>query len=190
MRTLFALLAALAVVACATPKHSYVSAAVPRGNYIDATLSVESGDWRFLFPQNEACAKVIRLEAPVEYRIGGPFGRAIAPDGTVCEPIGIGSLRRWRARQPRQEGDMAPSSAATWKVIHKDAQTYLLRGRFPVASRLGLTNTFDVVVLVANDGGTCSTVAESGNATLVFRTAGSRVLDLGACPVQAIAQPL
>ncbi len=178
------------IVACATPKQSYVSNALSRGGYIDATLSVGSGDWRFLFPQSEACARVVRLEAPVEYRIGGPFGKATAPDGTVCEPVGIGSLRRWRARQPRREGEMAPSSAASWKIVHKDAQAYLLRGRFPVASRLGLTNTFDVVVLVANDGGTCSAIAESGNATLVFRTSGSRVLELGACEVQAIAQPL
>jgi hypothetical protein len=84
---------------------------------------------------------------------------------------------------------MAPSSAASWKIIRRDDQLYQLRGRFPVASRLGLTNTYDVVVFVANDGGTCSAVAESGSATLVFRTSGSRVLELGACPVQAIAQP-
>jgi hypothetical protein len=84
---------------------------------------------------------------------------------------------------------MAPSSPARWSILHKDAQVYLLRGRFPVASRLGVANTFDVVVMVANDD-VCKPVAESGEATLVFRQSGSRVLDLGQCPVIAVATPL
>lgn len=189
MRGFSCLLAALALVGCATMKGSYVSTVVPRDGYLDATLSIPSGDWRFLFPRSEACLRVLRPKAPVEYRVGGHFGMAVAPDGTACEASGIGSLRRWRKTRPRPEGQMAPSSPASWKIVYRDAQTYLLRGRFPVASRLGLTNTYDVVVLVANDGGTCTGVAEAGHAILVYRTSGSGVLDLGACPVQAVARP-
>jgi hypothetical protein len=58
-----------------------------------------------------------------------------------------------------------------------------------VASRLGLANTFDVVAMVANDD-VCRPIAESGEGTLVFRQSGSRVLDLGQCPVIAVATPL
>ena len=187
-----ALVAASALAACATTRDSYVSSAVPRGGYLDAVLSLPAGDSRLLFPQSEDCLRVIRLEAPVTYTSAGAmgFGRVAGPDGTRCDPVGIGDLRRWRARQPRQEGDMAPSSAASWTVVHTDGQTHILRGRFPTASRLGLTGTFDAVLFVPNDGGTCTRTAEEGNATLVFRTAGSRVLELGPCPVEAIARPL
>jgi hypothetical protein len=105
----------------------------------------------------------------------------------VCEPVGIGTLHRWR--RSRQEGEMAPSSPARWTILHEDSEVFLLRGRFPVASRVGIANTFDVVAMVANDD-VCAPIARSGQATLVFRTTGRRVLELGRCPVLAVATPL
>jgi hypothetical protein len=174
-------------LACAGGGGSYVSNSIARGPYIDATLSLDGQEWRFLFPQTPECAAVLRPETPVSYSSGGSFGRLKSADGTQCNPVGIGTLRRWR--RARVEGEMAPSSPARWSIIHKDAQVYLLRGRFPVASRLGLANTFDVVAMVANDD-VCRPIAESGEGTLVFRQSGSRVLDLGRCPVIAVATPL
>jgi len=43
--------------------------------------------------------------------------------------------------------------------------------------------------MVANDD-TCRPVAESGAATLVFRSAGRPAFQLGRCPVLAFARPL
>ncbi len=83
---------------------------------------------------------------------------------------------------------MAPSSPARWRIIHEDSQVLLLRGRFPVASRLGVANTFDVVAMVANDD-VCAPIARAGQATLVFRPSGRRVLQLGPCAVLAVATP-
>ncbi|MBW2374250.1 MAG: hypothetical protein JRF70_17125 [Deltaproteobacteria bacterium] len=185
-RTLILVLTCTAL-ACAGGGGSYVSHSIARGPYIDATLSLSGQTLRFLFPQTEDCARALRPETVVSYSSGGSFGRVKMEDGTVCNPVGIGTLRRWR--RARVEGEMAPSSPARWSILHKDAQVYLLRGRFPVASRLGVANTFDVVVMVANDD-VCRPIAESGEATLVFRQSGSRVLDLGKCPVIAVATPL
>ena len=156
------------------------------GPYIDAALSLPSGYWRFLFPQTESCAAVLRPEAPIFYSSGGSFGRVRSPDGGRCDPVGIGTLHRWR--RSRRMGEMAPSSPARWEIIYEGPEAFLLRGRFPVASRLGVANTFDVVVMVANDD-VCAPIARSGVGTLVFRPSGRRVLNLGRCPVLAVAMP-
>lgn len=176
----------VALVACATPKGSYVRTATLRGPYVDATLSLSSEDWRFLLPQTEACAEVLRPEAPVSYSSVGSFGRVTGPDGSVCDPVGIGTLQRWRG--PRREGEMVPSSPASWTIIHEDSEVLLLRGRFPLATRVRVANTFDVVAMVPNDD-VCGPIARSGAATLVFRPSGRRVLELGGCGVLAVAMP-
>ncbi len=174
------------LAACATPRGSYVSTSTLRGPYIDATLLLQSGEWRFLFPQSATCAAMLRPEAPVSFQNRGHFGLVMGSDGASCDPVGIGTLRRWR--RGRRKGETAPSSAARFEVIHEDTEVLLLRGRFPLASRLGVPNTFDVVAMVANDE-LCAPVARSGAATLVFWPSGSRVLQLSACPVLAVAMP-
>ncbi len=174
------------LAACATFRSSYVATSTPRGSYIDATLLLDSGAWRFLFPRSATCAEVLVPEAPISYQRRGHFGRVISSDGASCDPVGIGTLRRWRGS--RRPGEGPPSSAARFEIIHEDAQVLLLRGRFPVASRLGVPNTFDVVAMVANDE-VCAPVARSGAGSLVFWPSGSRVLQLSACPVLAVAMP-
>ncbi len=186
-RATIAALAALLACACVSDGPSYVGSSTVRGPFIDATLVLPSGEWRFLFPRTETCTAMLTVEAPIRHSsFGGGFGRAVAPDGSQCTPAGIGTLHRWR--RSRREGEMQPSSPARWEIIHEDPQAFLLRGRFGVASRLRLPNTFDVVALVPNDD-VCGPVARSGNATLVFRQAGRRVLMLGQCPVLAVATP-
>lgn len=174
------------MAACATPTSSYVSTSTLRGPYIDATLLLQSGEWRFLFPRSATCAEVLLAEASVSYQRRGHFGRVTSSAGASCDPVGIGTLRRWR--RGRRKGATVPSSAARFEVIHEDTEVLLLRGRFPLASRLGVPNTFDVVAMVANDE-LCTPVARSGAATLVFWPSGSRVLQLSACPVLAVAMP-
>jgi hypothetical protein len=179
-------IAVVALAGCATFKGSYVAEATVRGPFIDATLSTPNGEWRFLFPRTETCAEMLRPEAPITYSTGGSFGRVRNSDGVVCDPVGAGTLHRWR--RSRQMSEMAPRSPASWTILHEDPQVFLLRGRFPVASRVGLANTFDVVAMVPNDD-VCGPIARSGTATLVFRTAGRRVLDLGQCPVLGVSAP-
>ena len=73
--------------------------------------------------------------------------------------------------------------------VYEDSKVLLLRGRFALASRVGLANSFRAVARVPNDD-VCQPVARSGGATLVFRSAGTRVLELGRCPVIAVAARL
>ena len=174
------------LAACATPRSSYVSTSTLRGPYIDATLLLRSGEWRFLFPQSATCAAMLRPEAPVSFQNRGHFGRVMGSDGALCDAVGIGTLRRWR--RSRRPGELPPSSAARFEIIHEDTEVLLLRGRFSLASRLGVPNSFDAVAMVANDE-VCSQVARSGAATLVLWPSGSRVLQLSACPVLAVAMP-
>jgi hypothetical protein len=172
---------------CATSKESFVAQVAPRGSYLDASFAASSGVWRFLFPASAECAAVLKPEAPVIYNPGGIWGRFHGPDGAVCEPAGIGNLERWR--RSRVEGEGRPSSPARWEIAHRDKEVLLLRGRFALASRVGLAGTFDIVAMVANDD-TCRAVAESGAATLVFRQSGRPAFLLGQCPVLAFARPL
>jgi len=187
LRTL-ALCCVLALVGgCATTQSSHVTHAATRGGYIDASFSTRSGEWRFLFPANAQCKAVVSQEAPVTYVPGGLWGRFHGPEGTVCDPAGVGNLdRRRRSRVP---GEVAPSSAARWEVLHRDDEVFLLRGRFELATRVGFSGTHDLLALVANDD-VCRPVAESGNSTLVYRPSGRRAFTLGRCLVLAFATPL
>ena len=85
-------------------------------------------------------------------------------------------------------GEVAPSSAARWEVVHRDDDVFLLRGRFELATRVGFSGTHDLVAMVANDD-VCRPIAESGASSLVYRPSGSRAFTLGRCPVLAFATP-
>jgi hypothetical protein len=187
MRRTLALCFVFALVGgCATTRSSHVTYAATRGAFIDASFSTRSGEWRFLFPASEECAAVLEPEAPVTYTPGGLWGRFHGPEGTVCEPAGVGNLdRRRRSRVP---GEVAPSSPARWEVVHRDEEVLLLRGRFELATRVGFGGTYDLVALVANDD-VCRPIAESGASTLVYRPAGRRAFSLGRCLVLAFATP-
>jgi hypothetical protein len=93
-----------------------------------------------------------------------------------------------RGRDDAQQPGPLDSSPARWTILYEDSEVLLLRGRFPVASRVGLANTFDVVAMVPNDD-VCGPVARSGAASLVFRPSGNRVLQLGSCSVLGVAAP-
>ena len=188
MRRAFVLGLALALAGgCATSKQSSVAQVAQRGSYLDASFATSSGVWRFLFPASPSCAAVLRPEAPVVYHPGGMWGRFHSPGGDVCEPAGISNLERWR--RSRVEGEGRPSSPARWQVLHRDRDVFLLRGRFALATRIGVAGAHDIVAMVANDD-TCRPVAESGAATLVFRQSGRPAFLLGQCPVLAFARPL
>ncbi|MDH3684815.1 MAG: hypothetical protein OEP95_01245 [Myxococcales bacterium] len=171
---------------CATPRSSHVSQSAMRGAYIDASFATRSGEWRFLFPANGDCAALITPDSPVTYTPGGLWGRFHGPDGTECEPAGVGNLDR--RRRSRRQGEVTPSSPARWEVVHRDDEMFLLRGRFELATRVGFAGTHDLVAMVANDD-VCRPVAESGASSLVYRPSGTRAFTLGRCPVLAFATP-
>ncbi len=150
------------------------------------TLLAPAGD--------EACARMLRPEATLVYQKHGNFGR-FEDDGEHCDPVGVGSLAAWRDRQPRgpSGGSLIPRSTARFEEIGRDESVVLVRGRFPLAGRVGVPNGQDVVALLPNEA-VCSPAIARGTASLEFFPTGRQALRLvgerGSCPVLALAAPL
>ena len=174
----------LQLTGCISSPDAVVGSVEERGPYLDAVLTLPNGEWRFFFPPTDECRAALTVGGSVGVSSRGHFRRISGPDGERCDAVGVGTLARWR--RGRVEGEMTPSSQANWRVIHEDAAYFLLRGRFALASRVGVPNTFDVVAVVPNDG-VCEPIVREGASNLTFRQNGSRVLELGRCPVVGVA---
>ncbi len=143
---------------------------------------------------DETCARMLRPEASLVYRKHGNFGR-FEHDGDHCDPVGVGSLAAWRDRQPRgaSGGGLIPRRTARFREIGRDESVVLVRGRFPLAGRVGVPNGQDVVALLPNEP-VCARSIETGTASLEFFPTGRQALRLvgerASCPVLALALPL
>lgn len=143
---------------------------------------------------DEACARMLRPEASFVYRRWGNFGR-FEHDGEHCDPVGVGSLAAWRDRQPRgaSGGSPIPRRTARFREIGRDEAVVLVRGRFPLAGRVGVPNGHDVVAALPNEA-VCTRAIETGTASLEFVPTGRQALRLvgerASCPVLALALPL
>ena len=146
-----------------------------------------------LTPPSPSCASVLAPEARVRYAKHGIFGRLVGSDGTTCDPVGTASLAVWRDRQPRAEGRAFPRATARYRTLHQGDGRVLLRGRFPLASRVGIPAGFDLVALVP-DTPACAAALARGEASLEFRDAGPEPFRLvgaeGPCPVLGFAMPV
>jgi hypothetical protein len=149
---------------------------------------------RLLAPASPECQRMLQPEAMLRYQKAGLFGR-LQRDGERCDPVGVASLEAWRNRQPRRRtgAQVVPRGTARFTLVDETAQHLLVRGRFPLASRIGIPAGFDLVaVLPAND--VCRTAAARGEASIEFRPAGRvpfRLLVSGeSCVIEGFAQPL
>lgn len=163
-----------------------------RDAYLDARLQGSGFDLRFLFPKEEdACRALIVPEARVRYAAKGPFGRVESEEGD-CVPLGIGDLDTWRDRKPRPDARLAPSAQAKYREIHRDSEVVLLRGSFPLATRVGMAGALDLVAMLPNTE-ECAKVIQRGVATMIYRDVGRDafrlLIDPGQCPVLGFAQP-
>jgi hypothetical protein len=166
-----------------------------RGPYLDAGLVGHGLDLRTFVPANDVCRTVLNTEEPVRYverGVAGAFERA----GYSCDAVGYGDPLIRGARQPRQSrpGDsVVPRAQATFRMLYEDNDVVLLRGRFPLASRIGWSGADDSVVVIDNVA-RCRGVIESGVATMEYRQAGRNTLSLvgdgGPCRIQGLIQPL
>jgi hypothetical protein len=144
---------------------------------------------------DEACAQLLRPEATVTRRRHGHFGRF--EDGKLrCELVGVGSLAAWRDRRPRDRrgGSVVPRAAVRFREIGREAEVVLVRGRFPLAARVGVPSGFDLVGFLPRVDA-CAPLLASGVGTMEFRAAGRDAIRLvgeaGApCPVLGFAMPL
>jgi hypothetical protein len=148
---------------------------------------------RLLAPATEPCARLLRPEARLRYAKSGVFGRLHGADES-CDPVGVASLEQWRDRRPRaRTRTPVPRSNARFALSGEGERYLFVRGRFALASRIGIPAGWDLVALLPNDD-VCRAVAASGNATLEFRPAGRDPFRLLAgsrsCVVAGFAKPL
>ena len=165
-----------------------------RSDWYDATLEGHGLVLRTFTPANEVCGRVLKQGAVVDYierGIGGRFER----DGEACDAVGFGSPLIDRARRGRATSlrtSPIPRKQATFKVIFKDEEVILARGRFPLASTLGWTGSSDTIAVFPNTA-VCRVPLDKGVASMEYRAAGRHTLTLvsndGLCPFQGLIQP-
>jgi len=169
-----------------------VTLVVPRGPYLDAMLEREGSSLRLFFPASDACRRVVRVEAMVEYV-------ATSVPGTVkntqeeCDAVGIGSLRFWRDRRPRQSKQVIPRGNAEFRRVYQDSELTLVRGRFPYANQIGWAGGWDTIAALPRNAA-CDALVARGSASLEFRHAGPEAYRLvtgeGRCTIEAFLRPL
>ena len=169
-----------------------VTLVVPRGPYLDAMLERESSSLRLFFAASDVCRRVVQVEAVVEYR-------ATSVPGTVrnvqeeCEAVGIGSLRFWRDRRPRQSRQVIPRGNAEFNFFYQDSELTLVRGRFPYANQVGWAGGWDTIAALPRNAA-CDGLVARGSASIEFRHAGPEAFRLvtgeGRCTIEAFLRPL
>jgi hypothetical protein len=166
-----------------------------RGPYLDAGLTGHGLNLRSFVPTSDVCRAVLRPEAVVGYAergVGGRFER----DGQSCDAVGYGDPLIRAARQPRAgnlRDSPIPRAQATFRTIYEDADVVLLRGRFPLAAKIGWAGGEDSVVVVDNVA-RCRGPVEKGVASMEYRPAGRNTLALVGdgclCRIEGLILPL
>ncbi len=169
-----------------------VSAVAERGEYLDAVLERPGSILRFFFPASEVCRVVVRVESQVAYKTVSVLG-TVENEAGVCQSVGIGSLRTWRERRPRQSKKVLPRGSARYRMVYQDDGLTLLRGRFPYANQIGWVGGWDSLAAVPRNDA-CDRMAERKDATLEYRHAGPDPYRLGTgdnlCVILAFIKPL
>ncbi|HSJ98290.1 MAG TPA: hypothetical protein VLC53_14535 [Myxococcota bacterium] len=164
------------------------------GPYLRAQFRSGSSVLTFFAPAaDDDCARLLRPEALVTYRKHGNFGRF--EDGELrCDPVGVGSLAAWRDRRPRDTRDasIVPRAHASFREVERDGEVALVRGRFPLASRVGIPSGFDLIAMLPLEPA-CERPLARGSGALEFLAAGSEAFRIvgegGPCPVLGFAIP-
>jgi hypothetical protein len=172
-----------------------VVGATERYGFLDAQLEGVGHDTRqrSFLPATASCRRVVSGER-VRFVSSGAAGTLVR-DGERCDAVGIGTLTEWRARRPEPAGlggTPVPRAQATFHQVYADEETLLLRGDFPLSSRVGWSGFADTIAVVPNVP-RCRPVAARGVASLEYHPSGEPVLGLvtdeGPCPIHGLIQP-
>ena len=168
-----------------------VNAISQLGPYLLVELRGRGANLDLFTPVSESCARVLQPEASVTYAKSGVFGRITRGDES-CDPVGVASLAAWRDRTFRRRGRPLPRAQVNFTTLYEGRQLVLLRGRFPLVSRVGIPAGFDLVAMVANDE-VCRPLIQGGVASMEFRDAGNMPFSLvgqrARCEVLGFAMP-
>lgn len=196
--------AALLAAACSTSQQwqlglpgSHVELTVTRlerrGELLDVWLQGGDLTLRSFAPASPECAALLRPEQTVRFDAGGS-GRFVAGE-LRCRTAGIGTLEEWRDRlrdTPSLGESPVPSAQADYRVVYRDEDVALLRGRFPLANRIGWTSLGDTIAVVPREPA-CEDVLAREVATLEYFPRGTPVLALmgenARCPIVGLVRP-
>jgi hypothetical protein len=174
------------------PSASTVESVVERGPYLDVQISQRGSPWRYFVPAQEPCRSLLKAEAPIEYVSLGPLGQ-FQSGQVVCDPIGIGSLAKWRDQRPRPMVGPLPARQADYRVEYQDQDVAMLRGRFPLLGLIAWPGMGDTIVVLPQTP-PCQRLLQQGTATIEYRVAGPDPYVLLAgdqrCPIQGLIQPI
>jgi len=171
----------------------HVTSVTPRDGYLDVLLERQGMQLRSFAPNSEVCRRVLQHDQPVTFVESGPSGGFRKGDQD-CRAAGIGSLAAWRSRRGRAttSASPVPRAQASYRTVYSDSDVVLLRGRFPLANRIGFTSFDDAIAVVPNTE-ICQAPIESGVASMEFRDRGRQVLSLvstnGLCPIVGLIRP-
>ena len=164
-----------------------------RGDLLDVWLQGGDLTLRSFAPASAACARMLRPEELVTWNQGG--SGTFRSGDLRCQAAGIGSLEEWRDRgraTPDLRESPVPSAQADYRIVYEDAEVAFLRGRFPLATRLGWTSLGDTIAVVPKQN-ECADVLERRVATLEYFARGSPVLALmgrqAPCPIVGLVRP-
>ncbi len=171
---------------------STVESVVERGPYLDVHISQRGSTWRYFVPAKEPCRSLLRAEAAIEYVSLGPLGQFQSGE-VVCEPIGIGSLAKWRDQRPRPEVGPLPARQSDYRLEYQDQDLAILRGRFPLLGLIAWPGMGDTLVVLPQTP-PCQQLMKQNVATIEYRVAGPDPYVLldgdKRCPVQGLIQPI
>jgi hypothetical protein len=195
---LTALLFGCAAVLNTRPPYRVVSAKAI-GPLLDVRLewtsrgAVASSDAKrsLLFPNTEECRKLLKLESEVEYHPASLTG-TVSRDEQICAAVGIASLREWRDRsaRPARRRMGADRAPAKYRIVFAQADVAIVRGRFPLAGRVGWAGGEDTLALVPRTDG-CRGVLEREISSMEYRDAGPIALlfvSEGGCEIGGFAR--
>ena len=171
-----------------------VHAVSPLGPYLLVEVSGRREQLRLLLPASPTCAAVAQPEARVRYQKHGVFGR-LERDGERCDAAGVASLEAWRNRQPRTRttGQVVPRSTTRFSQIAETEHYLLVRGRFALASRVGIPAGFDLVAMLPANP-VCRAARDRAQGSLEFRPAGRDpfriMVGSDPCVVEGFATPI
>jgi hypothetical protein len=198
------LLAGLALTACSTSQQWQlgvpgtgfdlsVTRVETRGEWLDVWLHGGDLTLRSFVPASPECAALLRPERTLRFSQGGS-GSFVSGDQR-CDAAGIGTLEEWRDRRRDPPGLLespVPHAPADYDVIYRDDDVAFLRGRFPLADRLGWTSLADTIAVVPRRAA-CEDVLTRQVATLEYFARGSPVLALiggeTRCPIVGLLRP-
>lgn len=171
---------------------STVQSVVERGPYLDVEISQRGSTWRYFAPAKEPCLGLLKAEAAIEYVSLGPLGQ-FQSGQVVCDPVGIGSLAKWRDQRPRPQVGPLPARQADYKIEYEDQDLVMLRGRFPLLGLIAWPGMGDTVVVLPQTP-PCQSLMKQSTATIEYRVAGPDPYVLLAgdkrCPIQGLIQPI